>query len=229
MPSIGFMLCTPAYVGDAFLLAHLVGGQLVRHCQQLIPIALLPRFKFMDKVDNELRESVIARSIAICPSAYESFCLAAYEASALGALSILNGDNPAFGNDTPWKQHVNCEKFDGTSGDLLALLCKLWERREQWRLQPVTLSAPNSPVLVEPGKSEFGQNSKTFSPRHESYRLSFWLGTLSAIPFPQFSLRSWPAALKPKLSLFMIFRPPMLRGRQSLIACAIRFWLMKGT
>jgi hypothetical protein len=145
---VGFMLSTPAYVGDAFLLAHLVEGQLVRHCQQLIPIDLLPRFKFIDTVDNELRESVIARSIAICPSAYESFCLAAYEASALGALSILNGDNPAFGNDTPWKQHVNCEKFDGTSGSLLALLCKLWERREQWRLQPLALSAPTRPYWL---------------------------------------------------------------------------------
>jgi hypothetical protein len=162
---VGFMLATPTYRGDALLLAHLIEEQLVRHCQRLIPAELLPRFKFLDRVGNELRESVIARSIAICPSAYESFCLAAYEASALGALSILNGSNPAFGDDTLWKQHVNCEKFDGTSGDLLALLLKLWEHREQPSLQPVAFSAPTRPywLRLEKTRSEGPKNAQPAS------------------------------------------------------------------
>lgn len=64
--------------------------------------------------NSEVREAVISRSIFVVPSDFESFNLAAYEASLLGAIVILNGINPAFGPDTPWKHAINCLKFDGT-------------------------------------------------------------------------------------------------------------------
>ena len=146
---VGFMRATPAYRGDAMLMAHAGNTELFQHCLKLIPDELRNRIKFIPGASSNVRESTIARSICITPSAYESFCLAAYEASALGALSIINANNPAFGVDTPWVQHVNCEKFDGTSADLIALLCELWAHRQNWKLEAVHLPVPDFAILAE--------------------------------------------------------------------------------
>lgn len=51
--------------------------------------------------------------IFVAPGVFDAFCLSAYEASRLGAVPVLNRDNPAFGERTPWIDGVNCVKFEG--------------------------------------------------------------------------------------------------------------------
>jgi glycosyltransferase involved in cell wall biosynthesis len=70
----------------------------------------------------KLHEALISRSVCVFPSDFESFCLAAYEASSRGALVVVNAKNPAFGDGTPWQDGVNCVKFDGTALGLVKAL-----------------------------------------------------------------------------------------------------------
>ena len=118
----GFMRRRKEYTGEVILGAHSNDEAYDAQVQKLIPRDLAPRFRFMPKMQSIERETVIAASTVVVPSGFESFCLAAYEASLLGARVILNGANPAFGDGTPWHDGVNCFKFDGTSIGLTAAL-----------------------------------------------------------------------------------------------------------
>jgi glycosyltransferase involved in cell wall biosynthesis len=82
------------------------------------------REKFhMNPIDSlVLRESIISKSVFVVPGEFESFCLAAYEASILGALVVLNAKNPAFSSETTWKNGLNCLKYDGTVDGLAAVI-----------------------------------------------------------------------------------------------------------
>ncbi|WCM29069.1 glycosyltransferase [Sphingomonas sp. QA11] len=87
-----------------------------------IPSSLGSRFEFDGDIQGADRDALIARSVVVITSACESFCLAAFEASLLGALVILNGTNPSFAEDTLWHDGVNCIKFDGTATGLASAL-----------------------------------------------------------------------------------------------------------
>jgi glycosyltransferase involved in cell wall biosynthesis len=111
----GFLYASPDYRGDAIVCAHELDSECGDRTRALVPDALGRRFRFLPKQSVAEREALIATGIVVVPSSFESYCLAAYEASRLGARVILNGANPAFGEGTPWKDGVNCFKFDGTS------------------------------------------------------------------------------------------------------------------
>ncbi len=127
---VAFMRQTPEWIGEGYLLAHVISDELLGHCKSLIPDDLKRRFVFKNGLSNNARNEIISKSLVINPSIYESFCNAAFEASYLGALLVLNRSDPAFGDDTPWIEGVNCAKFDGSSLDLAKVLGDLWARRE---------------------------------------------------------------------------------------------------
>jgi hypothetical protein len=145
---IGFMQAEPGYKGDAMLLAHVVDEELRRHCCSLVPEHLNDRVRFLWGLSDKMRERIIARSVAIFPSAYESFCLATYEASKLGALVVVNDENPAFKPGTPWVAGENCEVFDGTAESLVNTLRDLWHRRGARPHRPVEISPPAKPYWL---------------------------------------------------------------------------------
>ena len=112
---VGFLNMCPEYQGDILLLAHSFDVEYQRKIESLIPNNLRHRFHFIKNCLENERNRLISTSICVFPSVYESFCLAAYEASISGALVLLNGNNPAFGENTPWQHSQNCLKFDGTA------------------------------------------------------------------------------------------------------------------
>ena len=95
-----------------------------------IPDALRSRFEFESSIQGDEREDLIAHSIVVISSACESFCLAAFEASLLGAMVILNEKNPSFGEETLWQDGVNCLKFDGSASGLASALKRAASLRE---------------------------------------------------------------------------------------------------
>jgi hypothetical protein len=145
---VDFMRSTPDYKGNAYLLAHVISDELQGHCETLIPHDLRGRFIFDSKLPNSTRNAIISKSISVIPSIYESFCNVAYEASCLGAFIVLNEENPAFGNDTPWISGVNCEKFDGSAADLGHVLQNLWQRRSELSYDAVQSSNTKMPYWL---------------------------------------------------------------------------------
>jgi glycosyltransferase involved in cell wall biosynthesis len=117
-----FTAATPEYRGPIIFAALDCDKEFKDRIEASIPIPLRHRVKLLSRLAAEAREKLIARSIAIFPSAFETFCFAAYEASLSGALVLVNGNNSAFGNGSPWRDRVNCRKFDGTSPDLARVL-----------------------------------------------------------------------------------------------------------
>ncbi len=127
----GFMKMTPEYKGKAFLLAHSFNKEYQEALKSLVPTDLQNRFCFLDGCSGKERDEIISTSICIFPSYYESFCLAAYEASISGALVLLNESNPAFGKNTPWLHDANCLKFNGSALHLARILAESWKNQAQ--------------------------------------------------------------------------------------------------
>ncbi|WP_152608571.1 glycosyltransferase family protein [Croceibacterium mercuriale] len=107
------------------------------------PAGLRSRFAFKGDIQGAERDELIASSVVVVSSICESFCLAAFEASLLGALVILNEANPSFGDRTLWKDGHNCLKFDGTASGLAAALRRA--SSSSATLQPVALGAFERP------------------------------------------------------------------------------------
>lgn len=126
---VGFLRERPTYQGSIMILAHAFDMDYLNRVKQLIPEDLKNRFVFDGNASSSMRNKIISRSICIFPTIYESFCLAAYEASMMGALCILNFQNPAFGEKTPWKDNINCLKFDGTVEGLKNILINIFDDR----------------------------------------------------------------------------------------------------
>lgn len=141
---VQFMRRCPAYQGDVVFLAHSFDAAYMTHVEDLIPDELRKRVIFTKGVSGVARERRIAKSVCIFPSPWESFCLAAHEASLSGAVCILNDSNPAFGDGTPWQAGFNCEKFDGTAEGLAAALERLFANGST-DLVPVAVSPDPEP------------------------------------------------------------------------------------
>jgi len=113
-----FLAATPEYKGQIFFAADDADSELRQRVENAIPNDLRHRVSFLPTQSQEVREKLIAQSIAVFPNAFEAFCFAAYEASLLGAVVVLNGSNPGFGDGTPWTDGLNCKKFKETSREL---------------------------------------------------------------------------------------------------------------
>lgn len=121
----GFLLANPQYRGSVVFAAH-SSPEARAKIERMVPSEFKERFLFLDSVNTVERMKLIARSISVTASPFESYCLSAYEASLAGAICVLNGTNPAFNEHSPWRDRENCYKFDGTAQGLAtALTCAL--------------------------------------------------------------------------------------------------------
>lgn len=127
---VALLRARPQYRGDIVFLAHAFDESYQRSIENLVPWDLRSRFRFVAKATQEERAKTIARSICVFPTTWESFCLAAYEASLAGARCVLNEGNPAFDSRSPWIDGRNCEKFDGSAEDLGRCLVRAFERAD---------------------------------------------------------------------------------------------------
>ncbi|MGA4551114.1 glycosyltransferase [Methylorubrum aminovorans] len=142
----GFMTENPDYIGKAILCAHNFDKELHKKLERLIPSHLAERFEFDSNVSGSFRDALISRSVVVITSRIESYCLAAYEASLMGARLIVNGGNDAFGITTPWHDGLNCYKFDGTAHSLTSALSKNFRSRDD--LRPVRVNRHKEPWKV---------------------------------------------------------------------------------
>ncbi|MFE6661918.1 glycosyltransferase family 2 protein, partial [Bacillus subtilis] len=117
----GFVRAHPEYRGNIVFAAHSSPDAMAR-LRRMVPPDLAGRFVFLDNASPIERAHLLSRSISVTTSQFESFCLSAYEASLAGAICVLNGNNPAFGDSSPWRDGLNCCKFDGTAEGLAAAL-----------------------------------------------------------------------------------------------------------
>lgn len=143
--AIGFLRVRPDYRGEIVFCAAAIEPEITARVRALVPDEFSDRIRFDLNPQAERRSELIARSIVVIPSAYESYCLAAYEASAAGAILLLNGANPAFAPTTPWIAGRTCHLFDGSPRDLARQLTALWDTRATLSLEPVTVSETNRP------------------------------------------------------------------------------------
>lgn len=154
---LAFLAATPDYQGKVIFLAHPTDVALRDHLASRIPKHLVNRVSFVQKMGSSQRNKILSEAISVFPSPFESFCLAAYEVSAAGGITVLNGQNPAFADGTPWIAGRNCLKFDGTAFGLYEVLGDAWKARDKQRLSPVSYSATPTPYwnsLPEAPRSE---------------------------------------------------------------------------
>lgn len=160
----GFLRSSPAYLGSIVFAAHASDEKYLQRIKRMIPADLQARFSFLSDLSAPERHNVISRSICVTTSPFESFCLSAYEASLSGAVCVLNGANPAFGDNSPWLDGVNCVKFDGGAPSLASALVRAVQGGSRevvhvpqspapWTLAPrprqaPTTAAPGSAPLV---------------------------------------------------------------------------------
>ena len=111
----------PEVTAQAQFLAHAFDPEYLKRVKALIPRSMKARFVFLG-LSGAARDKVIARSVCVFPSSWESFCLATYEASITGAVCVVNRANPAFSPGTPWRAGENCTGFDGTAASLAKAL-----------------------------------------------------------------------------------------------------------
>jgi Glycosyl transferase family 2/Glycosyl transferase 4-like domain len=135
-----FASANPAYDGDIIITAFDFDQTYGQAIRDLVPKALRKRVRFVAGMPKEAREQLIARSVVVLPNAFEAFCFAAYEASRLGAVVVLNAQNVSFGSGTPWIDNRNCAKFDGTATNLAHVLSQLFFGEHRSTLEPVTVA-----------------------------------------------------------------------------------------
>jgi hypothetical protein len=116
----------PEYQGEVHFLAFDVEPALRLRCEQAFPREISERVIFGGLKSAAEREERIRGSVAVFPGAFEAFGFAPYEASMAGATVLLNARNAGFGDGSPWKDGVNCLKFDGTANGLFRTLERLF-------------------------------------------------------------------------------------------------------
>ena len=146
--ALAFLKETPEYKGDIIFIAHLMDQRLKKRLISRIPPQYFDRISFHVQSTGKARMALLSKGISVFPSPFESFCLAAYEASALGGWVVLNVENPAFADETNWKAGENCLKFDGTALSLAESLGQAWRQRNSLRLTPVRHEATDSPYFL---------------------------------------------------------------------------------
>ena len=156
---VGFMRLRPEYTGEVHFLVADNSAGIGNYVKKLIPADLAHRFRFHEAaVSPAQREQLISNGVSVFPARFESFCLDAYDASRLGSAVLLNRDNPAFKEETPWRDAENCIKFGGTVEALVNALQRLFQ--EMPKLVSVALPLgplpwlANAPVALSPGLIE---------------------------------------------------------------------------
>jgi len=152
-----FLKANPAYAGRIVLAAIAQDVDYLDVVKRLVPPDLADRFSFIQDATPEQRARLIAGSVCVFPGSFESFCLAAFEASMSGALCIVNESNPAFSRESAWIDAVNCVKFDGGASGLSRALTRAFSMEQA--LQPVS-AGPSPPPSWESTSTAARANSQ---------------------------------------------------------------------
>lgn len=147
--ALAFMNNAPDYKGNIVFMAHATDMRLKNYLEGRVPKHLAERVSFSTKMPQEARAAILSRAISVFPSPFESFCLAAYEASLMGGWVALNYENPAFGDNTLWKDGQNCLKFDGTALSLTTRLEKAWRGRSSAKIVAVNHTPTRTPYWLD--------------------------------------------------------------------------------
>lgn len=111
----------------------------VLRCRSLVPREFRSRIEFIENASSIERAGLIAGSIFVMSSAYESLCLAAYEANLAGAKVLLPRDCIGFvGEGSPWSDGVNCLIYEPNAAALASVL------ERAFSFQPSTLNRIDS-------------------------------------------------------------------------------------
>ncbi len=144
--AIRFLDRNPGYDGTFRLAAYGWDQDYIASLKDLVPPSLADRIRFLPEVTAQEREALIAASVIVQPSDYESLCLFAYEASAQGRPLILNRDCLAFGAFDRWKDGKNCLMFDGSVESLVSAM----EAAQSWEPQAKVDLRPDRPYWIKP-------------------------------------------------------------------------------
>jgi glycosyltransferase involved in cell wall biosynthesis len=137
----GLMRNRPHYTGSMVLGIRGIDDSYSAQIERLVPPTFAERSSFMPQATQPSLDALLAGATVVFPGAFEASSAIALEASLLGGRVILNGTNPAFGEDTPWLDGINCLKFDGTAQGLVRALERNFDKNEM--LVPVRF--PESP------------------------------------------------------------------------------------
>lgn len=186
---VEFFASRPDIQAPVQFIAHAFDPAYRERIEQLIPRELRHRFQFITGLSGAAREAAIARAVCVFTTAYESFCLAAYEASLQGALCLVNTRNPAFGEGTPWIDGHNCIGFDGSAEGLAAALEAAYGRQQE--LDVVQVPADRAPwttganaAAQPPSRAHAARVTAVVINHHGLTGLVDTLEALSASEFP---------------------------------------------
>jgi hypothetical protein len=127
--AIVFLERHPDYDGTFRLVSYGWDQAYIDWLQGLVPPKHDDQIAFAFGASSEQRLDWLSNSIVVVPSDYESLCLFAYEAGAMGRKVILNRRCLAFGEGKRWREGENCMMFDGSVGDLVTVM----EQALGWR------------------------------------------------------------------------------------------------
>jgi glycosyltransferase involved in cell wall biosynthesis len=141
---VGFLEAASYYKGNIVFCAHAPDKSYLNSLKKMIPKRFEGRFVFLEEMGEVERNELIARSVCVVTSAWESFCLAAFEASLAGAVVVANKSNPAFSPGSSWNDGENCVMFDGTSAGLSEALQSVWRHPRCLSVVQVQTSGPRT-------------------------------------------------------------------------------------
>lgn len=144
--AIAFLEKHPRHRGMFRLVSYGWDKDYIAWMQSLVPPALADRIVFVFDAAPEHRAELLARSVVVIPSDYESLCLFAFEAAAIGSRVILNRVCEAFGANPRWREGQNCLMFDGSVADLVRVM----EDSIDWRPTEGADVAPDAPYWLKP-------------------------------------------------------------------------------
>lgn len=121
-----FLRVRPDYRAKIRLIASAQDTMYLQEIRALVPPDFAERFEFLHDTSAAYRHQAVSESVCVFPGTFESFCLAAYEASLAGALCVVNHTNPAFDDSSQWQDGKNCLKFDGSHSDLARTLSEIF-------------------------------------------------------------------------------------------------------
>ncbi|MBG1230792.1 glycosyltransferase [Aestuariivirga litoralis] len=156
-----FLARNKEFKGKVHLACRYDDSAYARAVLGVMPDGMESRYVRHKKLSTAARDAIITDSITIFASCFESYCMAAYEATAIGAIVVLNEANPGFGPGTPWVDGVNCIKFDGSPTGLAEALERCMALRQP--LEAVDLDHGPMPWLaaVPGGKKPSPKASKS--------------------------------------------------------------------
>lgn len=133
--SAGLMRNLPEYTGTMMLDARGADEAYRVQIERLVPPTLVERSVFLAQAEPQVFDALVASATVVFPGTFEAAATAALDVSRQGGRLILNKANPAFSEDTPWVDGINCLKFDGTVAGLVEALERNFSRNE--KLVPV--------------------------------------------------------------------------------------------